>query len=157
MNDITELERRLAVALERIAYGLEQMPAAVPLTGPGSLAEDLESERLVNAQLAERVRVIREKQETMVGALENRLARAVEQLDAITVEAQRLKSAGIALRENNRVLREALEGGVGDAHLINRSMQAELEALRASRLIEMAELDGVMAELRPLVEDRTHA
>lgn len=161
MNDITELERRISAALARIAEGLEQVPLPasqlIPVTGPGSLAEELESERLVNAQLAERVRVIREKQETMVGSLEGRLAKSVEQADRLGIEVQRMKASNIALRENNRVLREALEAGAGDAHLINKSMVAELDALRASRLTEMAELDDVMAELRPLIEDRTHA
>ncbi len=162
MNDISELERRISAALLRIAHGLDAAPVvpAPEVRGaevPPDLLEELESERLVNAQLSERVRVIKEKQETMVGVLEGRLARMAEQLDAIGLEFQRMKKTNIALRENNRVLREALENGVGDAHLINKSMMAELEALRSSRMAEMVELDEVLAELRPLVEERADA
>ena len=160
MSDITELEQRLSAALERIEYALEQEPAAAPAPPEvdlGPLMEELESERLVNAQLAERVRVLREKQESMVATLEARMARMADQLDGLGIEIQRMKASNIALRENNRVLREALQSGVGDAALVNKSMGAELEALRASRRAEMAELHDVMAELRPLVEERTHA
>ena len=46
---------------------------------------------------------------------------------------------------------------MSDSGLINKSMAQELDALRASRMAEMAELEDVMAELRPLVEERTHA
>ena len=160
MSDITELEQRISAALERIEYALEQAPMASPVpveVDLGPLMEELESERLVNAQLAERVRVLREKQESVVATLEARMARMAEQLDGLGIEIQRMKASNIALRDNNRVLREALQSGVGDAHLVNKSMGAELEALRASRRAEMAELHDVMAELRPLVEGRSHA
>ena len=160
MSDITELEQRISAALERIEYALEQAPMASPVpveVDLGPLMEELESERLVNAQLAERVRVLREKQESVVATLEARMARMAEQLDGLGIEIQRMKASNIALRDNNRVLREALQSGVGDAHLVNKSIGAELEALRASRRAEMAELHDVMAELRPLVEGRSHA
>lgn len=157
MSDFAKLEQRIAAALERISRSFGQ-PGAAPVSE--AMAEDLESERLLNAQLSERVRVLKEKQDSMVGALQNRVDGLVEQLDALGVEYQRLKKSAIGLRENNRALREALAADVpqaGDAPLVNKSMAVELDALHTSRMAESAELDELIAELRPLVEGHAHA
>lgn len=158
MSDIGLLEQRITAALARIAHSLDQPVAAAV---PDAVLEELESERLLNAQLSERVRVLKEKQDSMVGALQDKVNSLVEQLDSLGVEYQRLKKSAIALRENNRVLREALEQDMqeqgSDAHLINKSMMAELDALRTHRLAESAEMDELIAELRPLVEGHSHA
>ena len=157
MSDIAMLEQRIASALERISRSLGQPGAALVSE---AMLEELESERLLNAQLSERVRVLKDKQDSMVGALQQRVDGLVEQLDALGVEYQRLKKSAIGLRENNRVLREALAEDLpqaGDAQLVNKSMAVELEALRTSRLAESAELDELIAELRPLVEGHAHA
>lgn len=158
MSDIGLLEQRISAALARIADSLEQ-PVATAV--PDAMLEELESERLLNAQLSERVRVLKDKQDGMVGALQDRVNSLVEQLDSLGVEYQRLKKSAIALRENNRVLREALEQDMpdqgSDAPLINKSMMTELDALRTLRHAETAELDELITELRPLVEGQTHA
>ena len=144
MSDIGLLQQRITAALARITDSLDQPVSAVV---PVAVLEDLESERLLNAQLSERVRVLKDKQDSMVGSLQERVNSLMEQLDSLGVEYQRLKKSAIALRENNRVLREALEQDVqdqgSDAHLINKSM--------------MAELDELISELRPLVEGHSHA
>lgn len=145
-----DLERRIAAALDRIAAGLERAPR--PAAGEaGQLREALEAERAANAQLTERVRAIRERQENVVTGIERRLARQTELLDVQGLELQRLKKSLIQLREANRTLREAQEAGLADPAAINRSLQAEVEALRAGRAAEIAELDEILAELRPLV------
>jgi hypothetical protein len=51
------------------------------------------------------------------------------------------------LREQLRVLREAQAAGSTEPHLLNKAMLAELDALRATRLSEMAELDELSAAL----------
>ena len=153
MSEIAALEGRITAALGRIAVGLDQAVG----TAPSGETEALAAERQVNAQLTERVRAIKEKQETTVASLEKRLARLTETLDVQGLELQRMKKTNIALRENNRVLREAVEAGVGDGQMINKSMATELEALRASRLADMAEMDEILAELRPLVEEGADA
>jgi len=48
-------------------------------------------------------------------------------------------------------LRTANEAGVGEPHLINKAMMAELEALRASRATDVAEADAILGALTPLV------
>lgn len=159
MSDITELERRISVALERIGAGLDLLgegAGAVPATGAdegelASLREALDAERTANAQLTERVRAIREKQETMVEALEKKVVRLTEQLDAAGLELQRQKQLNAELTDANRALSKAAQEGVAEPHLINRSMMTELEALRVARAAEMAEMEEILSELKPLI------
>lgn len=109
----------------------------------------LEAERVANALLTERVRAIREKQETTLSALERRLVQATRALEAVQSEATRLKRANSDLMEVNRQLVDA--AGPVAPDLVNRSMQAELEALRAARAWETSELSEIVAGLAPIV------
>jgi hypothetical protein len=63
----------------------------------------------------------------------------------------RLKKANTKLIEANRQLREGSEAKVIEPSTINRSLLAELEALRAERAAEMAEMEDVLGELKPLI------
>lgn len=159
MSDIAELERRISAALARIEAGVEVLgavpaeaaPAARDEAGVARLTEELEAERAANAQLTERVRAIKEKQETMVGALEKKVERLTAQIDAADAEIRRLKQLGDELTETNRALTAAAAAGVAEPALINRSLMSELDALRAQRAAEIAEMDGILAELKPLI------
>lgn len=175
MSDIAELERRISVALARIETGIEALsdlpPAeAAPEPAPDASADAsagtatagdgaeiarltaaLEDERTVNAQLTERVRAIKDRQESMVGALEKKVERLGGQLDAADVEIQRLKRLNADLSEANRALGAAAAAGVAEPELINRSMMTELEAMRAARAAEIAEMNEILAELKPLI------
>lgn len=166
MNDIAELERRITLALERIGAGIDLIGAAAPAPGIGGhdpdgeaaaqlaeLQDALDSERTTNAQLTERVRAIKEKQETMVGALEKRVARLSQQVDAATLDLQRLKEANRELADANRALGEAVGAGIADPGLINHALRTEVEALRAARAADVAEMDNILAELKPLIEE----
>lgn len=169
MSDIAELERRIVAALDRIGAGLDGLavaaavPDAAPATPPPDtteldrLREELEAERAANGQLNERVRAIRERQETTVAGLERKLDRLTRQLDVQGLELQRMKKTNIGLRESLRQLREAQEAGVAEPHLINKSMLAELEALRAARMSEMAEMEEILSELAPLIGEEHNA
>ena len=66
---------------------------------------------------------------------------------------ERLRQANEALRENNALLRSALAEGVADAALINEAMQAELEALSAQQSADAAEVEAILTELRPIVQE----
>ena len=175
MTELVEYERRIAYALERIGRGVETLaerraqvvepvvvepPVVEPVAEPAltvaqdsaevvALREALEVERAANAQMTERVRAIREKQETTLGALERRLGQATRAFEAVQAEANKLKRANADLVDVNRALVEA--GAQASAHLINRAMQAELEALRAARAWEVAELAEILAGLEPIV------
>ena len=134
----------------------EPVIAAAPVaveTGPSAevlaLQAELEAERAASAQLTERVLAIREKQETTLAALEKRLTQATRALEAVQVEANRLKRANTDLIEVNRQLIDG--AGRIDPALVNLSMQAELEALRAARAWEAAELSDIVTGLAPIV------
>jgi len=163
MNDIAELERRITLALERIGAGLDMLATTggtMPDAETGGtesrariseLEEALEVERSTNAQLTERVRAIREKQETMVGALEKKVARLTQQADGAMLEMQRLIGHNEDLSDANRALRLAMAEGVAEPELINHAMMTELDALRAARAADLAEMDDILSELKPLI------
>jgi hypothetical protein len=41
---------------------------------------------------------------------------------------------------------------VSEPHLVNKAMLAELEALRATRSADAAEMDAILEELTPIIE-----
>ena len=166
MSDIAAYERRISMALDRIARRLDSgggagaptrnagaAPAGDESATVASLREALEKERAANAQLSERVHQVKQRQETTIAQLERRLARLTEQLDLQSLEMLRLKKANARLMESNAALREAQAEGFPDTTLVNRSISAELEALQTERRAEMAEMEEILAELKPLLAD----
>lgn len=169
MSDLAPIEQRLADALDRIGRRVEKGSRAArgsvfglgarPERGPdpeqeaalASLRESLEKERAANAQLSERVHQVKQRQETTIAQLERRLARLTEQLDLQSLEMLRLKKANAKLMESNTALRAAQEEAFPDSTLVNKSISAELEALQAERRAEMAEMEEILAELKPLI------
>ena len=161
MNDITELERRINAALDRIDSGLGAMPAAgAAPSDAGELAtlqEALESERTANAQMEERIKAIRKKKDRTTAAFEQEISRLRDEVTRLATDTQRLEKVNGQLRANNQALRDANERGVGDPDLINTAMLTELDSLRMSREADRAELDAILGELKPLVEGRADA
>lgn len=167
MQDIAELERRIAFALARIGKGVEALaarPAAADPAPPqpdpepdraalAALQEALDEERIVSAQLAERLRAVKERDAQTIAALEARVQQVTRQLDVQGLELQRMRKTSIQLREHLRALREAQEAGLTDPALLNKAMATELEALRAARHAELAEMDEILAELAPLLTE----
>jgi hypothetical protein len=160
MSDIAELERRLTVALDRIAVGAERLrekaiitAAVLPDNGIDmeKMRASLDAERAANAQLSERVNVVKQRQETTLIQLERRLARLTEQLDLQSLEMLRLKKANSKLMDANSTLRESQVAGSAESIVVNRSLSAELDALRAERRAEMAEMEEILAEIKPLL------
>lgn len=160
MSDIADLEQRISAALARIEAGLD-------LVGPGradslgqsgdgaemvALKDALDVERITNAQLEERVKAIKGKQDSTVGQLEQWVEKLRDKLTKLESEVQQLRQTNATLRETAGQLRRSSEAQVGDPHLINRVMLAELESLRATREAEKTEVDGILDELQVLVE-----
>ncbi len=134
MQDLVELERQMSRALERIAK------AAEGLSGAAAESAAVEEERLVNAQLAERLRAVKEKSADRIAALEaevHALTLQVAELDALR------KAAG-DLHEQLSTLREG--------EPVDGALMAELETLRALRASDLAEVDAILAALAPHVE-----
>jgi len=156
MQELTELELRLAKALDRLDAGLANLPEAAvkSVAAPGNdLQSDLDEERMLTAQLNERLRAVKEKEAQSQLQSTAKLDQMSQLLDTQGAELKRMRNTTVQLREVLRILREASAQGLSDPHLVNRAMLTELEALRATRHTEVAELDEILAELAPLIEE----
>lgn len=155
MTDISELQARLTAALDRIGSGMEvlEKPIEVPDTSAevDALNAQLEEERTVNAQLEERVRAIKDRQDSEVADLSADVARLTQALARQEEQVGRLASVNAELRANNAALREAISEGVAEPHLVNKAMMAELEGLRAAQAADRAEIDAVLGELDGMI------
>lgn len=166
MSDITELERRITAALDRIGRGLDGL-APPPPAGPGpevlaklesaqariaGLEQELSDERLANAQLEERMKSVRETADRHASAMDIQAYEQQKSTAKLDADVQRLRRASEDLRASNLSLRAAIEQGLSDPHLINKAMLAELETLRAARSVESAQADAILAALEPLVK-----
>lgn len=163
MSDISVSERRLSAALDRIDQLLEagtghRRDAQASADTPDRAAfetriEDLQSE---NARLAGELAALRADRG---GPLEAALAEARTRLTGASEQAARLSAANEELAEANRVLIEAAssEGGSEDASIA--ALEAEIEALRAARAAEIAQMGDIMQELERLLseDDQRHA
>jgi chromosome segregation ATPase len=164
MQDIAELERRITAALERIGRGVASLATAPESELPASMAEAelarlteaLDEERMANAQLSERLRVVRDKDAGDRAALEAQVADLTAQLEAQSVELNRLRRSAEQLNAEMADLRDVAELGVTEPEHINKAMLAELEALRAARTSEAEELAEIVAALNPLIAEARH-
>ncbi|WP_246082502.1 hypothetical protein [Rubellimicrobium rubrum] len=107
LGDLLEARRRIVAAFEGIAGGAESLAAkAASAAEIERLRVELDDERVVNAQLEERVRALRERES-----------------DRAALEAEVIR------------------------------LRAEVEALKAARDAERGEIDAVLSELIPIVEE----
>jgi septal ring factor EnvC (AmiA/AmiB activator) len=161
MPTIAELERRITAALDRIGQGLDRLPAAqeppAPQEAPSgdvaALQEALETERGALAQMAVRLRVIKERENKTKSELEARIAELTETRDQQGLELQRLRKTVAQLRDTLTAQNEAVRAGVTEPQVINKSLLAELEALRVQRRSESAEIEAILTALVPLIEE----
>jgi hypothetical protein len=153
MQDINELEKRITSALERIGKGVDRLATAShPVAAPqpaadAALRAQLEEEKSLTAQLQERLRAAKDRESK--GDLQEKIDRLTQALDVQGLELQRMRRTTATLREQLAALRAAQLSGVSEPQLINKSMMAELDALRALRLSEVAEMDEILAALEP--------
>ena len=152
MSDISDFERRITAALDRAQQALEQLSV-----GEGgdsaALASELEAERVANQQLEERVRAIKEKQETMVAELEAEVGSLKDALKARDAEVQTMRGVNDSLRASNAALREANAQGVAEPDLVNSAMVTEVDSLRAAREADRAEIEDILSVLEPALKE----
>ena len=165
MQDLAELERRIAAALQRIGDGIEAIAAAPPPAEPqpdhkrADLAAALDAERAVNADLRAQLAQVQDAAPVAVAPhpdvaeLQARIDRMTAQLDVQGLEMQRMRKTVVQLRENLRGMRRSQAANLADPDQINRAMMAELEAMRVTRLSEVAEMDEILSELTPLIQE----
>lgn len=182
MSDLAELERRISAALDRIARRADMSPPMSPAAAPSAdaspaasglsdadggtdagavlaaLRAELSAEQNTNAQLTERVQQLKHRQDNTISQLERSMARLTEQLDLQSLELLRLKKANAKLVAANAALRDTQAAGYPEGQVMNRSLSAELEALQAERRVEIAEMEEILAELKPLLNaEASHA
>lgn len=171
MQQITDLEQRITAALERIGHGVDRIvlsgqrhaapQAAKPAAQPAAtiteaaLQAQLDAEKAVTAQLQGRLRAQRDGDNSAGG--HDKIDRLTQQLDVQGLELQRMRRTVTSLRDQLQALRLAHISGQAEPQLINKAMAAELEALRATRLTEMAEMDEILAALEPHLAEAGHA
>lgn len=161
MSDINALDGRIRAALERVRRQVDVLtapataavaPASVAV-GDGALQAQLAEERTVNAQLEERVRALKDRQDGKLRRLEATIETQKSNLLDYDREMQRLQQANAELRAVASEMREAMMTDVAEAELINRAAVAELEAVRAAQAADRAEIEVVMAQLDPLMRE----
>lgn len=154
MSEINELERRITRALDRIRDGIATVESGSRQSDDSTaLKEQLDEERTVNAQLEERIRALKERHAAEIEALASANSGAEVRHADLETALDRLRQANEALRDNNAALRAALADGVADADMINDALQAELEALSAQQAADAAEVDAILTELKPIVQE----
>lgn len=169
MQEITELEQRIAAALDRIGKGMDRLssqprpaiPAAAGAFPAGaapvdaSLRAQLEEEKSLTAQLQARLRAAKDRETK--GDLQEKVDRLTQDLDVQGLELQRMRRVNASLREQLEALRTAAAAGATEPGLINKAMLVELDALRATRLTEIAEMDDILAALEPHLTEARNA
>lgn len=129
MSDISVSERRLSAALDRIDQFLDRGGVVPAAHGP-----DLRAElQAAHAQIAA-------------------LTRRLEQAD-MAEQAARLAAANDDLAAANRALIQAAAGEGDLAEAVTAGLEAEIEALRAARAAEAAQLGALMAEVERLLAE----
>lgn len=159
MQEIAELERRITSALARIGRGIEAISAEpTQAAGTGqeeraSVANALEEERMVNLQLQERLRVLREKDGAARHLLEGQIAELTRKTEEQAEELGKLHKHLAVMSDQMAALRDSAMAGLVEPHHINRAMMTELETLRAARASEAQELAEIVSVLTPLIEE----
>lgn len=138
MSDITELERRLTSALDRISKNASALAVATPAVDEGQVAELTSA----NADLSERV-----------AGLEAQTARQTDQIENAATENARLNAVIDALRAHTDALSDANVSGTSAGDEINGAMASELTDMRAARKADIRQLDEILAELAPAVKE----
>jgi predicted nucleic acid-binding Zn-ribbon protein len=168
MNELNEIRQRILTALSVVEAGIGRLsaepvaaPAPEPFAAPDSeqpdpaaLAAELAEERTLTAQLEERIRTLKDRQDQRLAALDGQIMAQRDQLAALDGELQALRQTNAELRDVAAQMREALSEGVAEPELVNRAMMAEIEALRATRAADRAEVEAVLGALEPLIREQ---
>jgi len=158
MSDISELEARLQAALGRIENGLGNLGAKSDTAATGDdSAKALEEEKAVTAQLEARLQAVREKHLGREKLAAEQLETASKALEEARSNMQTLRATNERLRASNEELREKNQENGADPHLINKSMMEELSALKAARKVDLAEMDAILLEMKPLLKEGSDA
>ncbi len=116
-----------------------------------ALRQALEDERIVTAQLEERIRRLKARGSDGAAGLRAELADARTALARMDSDLHALRQANDDLRAASAELRDAAAAGLADAGLINGLLEAELAALMATRKADAAEAEAILTAMAPLL------
>ena len=154
MNDINDLQTRLGVALARIRSASERLkPDDDDEESVAGLKARLDEERVANAQLEERVRVLKDRQDNRIAELEAQVSASADRFAALDQEVQRSQQVNAELRAVAEEMHRALADGVAEPELVNRAVMAELDAIKAARAADRQEMDTLLSELQPILKE----
>ena len=148
ISELEDFEGRIVAALDRVARRLDGAGAG---GGDGALEariEDLEDNETLRAK-AERAD---ERKRQIAVRMDKRVGRLSAQLEAANEQVHRARQGATELRAALDQLRASVAAGDANADELRRSYETELRALRKARDEEAAELDRLLAELRPLID-----
>lgn len=175
MSDTKQVTSRLMSALERIERGVEKdgtaskgvadnMAATLSELSAikskhsdaeariAKLTAELKQKSEQQDELERKLKSTRVKSWNFRKSVEKRHETQKEAMQDLDDRLQALAGVNRALRRNNRLLREANAEGLPNSELINTSLQAELEALRATRDVEIAEITTARETLKTLLD-----
>ncbi|MBD9526824.1 hypothetical protein [Paracoccus sp. PAR01] len=147
-DDLNASEKRLIAALDRIDNFIDRtalLRSAVPDTGGGEAAAELQESRAHNQRLSDELAALRASHSSAVAGFESRLKVMNERLAEAEERAVELAAANEALASANRALVEADGPLAEDA--IRRAQKAEIESLRAARQAERGKLGEIIDTL----------
>ncbi len=167
MQDILELERRIAAAFDRIDRGLEQADRARmsdsapqftlgPDAGPTDLADalrrDLEAAQASNADWAKRYDVLEAQLAEASRSMTDQIAKLTEELATTSAELKLALSTS-ATDPNAPSERHAMQDKLTELSLQMAAQSVELTQLRSHRATDIEELKSIVAALTPLIEE----
>ncbi|MEM6619063.1 MAG: hypothetical protein AAF761_02340 [Pseudomonadota bacterium] len=157
MKELKKLEDRAAKALAQLAEGGGKAKELQAQLTAATQEQKKTQAKLADAQAElEDLRADTDEQDRMDEADIEALTKQIESLGAARQDAfeqmRRSKQYNKHLRKINADLRKANADNLGKPELINQSLEAELEALKAQRETDLADINGLMARLAPLVE-----
>ena len=156
-DELQDIETRLTAALARIESGLAAQgeraaEGEAAAEHSARLEAQLEEERVANAQLEERVKSLKDRQEGRIARLEAQIGEERERAARLDDEMQALRQSNAELSELTEALRRAMLDELPDEALVNRAVLAELEALKAQHDADRAEVEEILGTLRPMLE-----
>ncbi|MBR2575596.1 MAG: hypothetical protein IKE14_14840 [Loktanella sp.] len=176
MSDVLELGHRITVALDRIRRGMEAQDKAdaaetslfdalrAEQAQTGALRAQIQQlqdaldaqdrQAALDAQVADQAAL--DAKDAQIAALTAQMETQASQLQAMDAHLQRLRAATQQLRDLNGQLRQALMAGLAPG-MIDMALAAEIDALQALRAADAAEVDMILAELKPLIAEAAHA
>lgn len=176
MSDVLELGHRITVALDRIRRGMEAQDKAdaaetslfdalrAEQAQTGALRAQIQQlqdaldaqdrQAALDAQVADQAAL--DAKDAQIAALTAQMETQASQLQTMDAHLQGLRAATQQLRDLNGQLRQALMAGLAPG-MIDTALAAEIDALQALRAADAAEVDMILAELKPLIAEAAHA